>query len=340
MRKILITGGTGYIGSHTAVELLKKNYQVIIIDDLSNSKIKVLEGIEKITGKRAIFYQKDLKNKEEIEKVIKKEKPFSIIHFAAYKAVGESVAEPLKYYKNNLLSLVNLLELTIAYNIKNFVFSSSATVYGEAREFPITEKAEIKKPSNPYGNTKKIAEEILKDLSLVNKDFNVISLRYFNPIGAHKSALIGEYPSGIPANLVPYLTQTAIGKREELKVFGDDYKTPDGTCIRDYIYIVDLAKAHIKALERLENKENKNRFETFNLGTGTGNSVLELIKKFEKITGVKINYKIVNRREGDIAVCYADPSLANKELKWKAETNIEEALLSAWEWERKLKIKN
>jgi UDP-glucose 4-epimerase len=238
------------------------------------------------------------------------------------------------------LSLVNLLELTTAYNIKNFVFSSSATVYGEAREFPITEKAEIKKPSNPYGNTKKIAEEILKDLSLVNKDFNVISLRYFNPIGAHKSALIGEYPSGVPANLVPYLTQTAIGKREELKVFGDDYKTPDGTCIRDYIYIVDLAKAHIKALERLENKKNKNRFETFNLGTGTGNSVLELIKKFEKITGVKINYKIVNRREGDIAICYADPSLANKELKWKAETNIEEALLSAWEWERKLKIKN
>jgi UDP-glucose 4-epimerase len=336
MRKILITGGTGYIGSHTAVELLKKNYQVIIIDDLSNSKIKVLEGIEKITGKRAIFYQKDLKNKEEIEKVIKKEKPFSIIHFAAYKAVGESVAEPLKYYKNNLLSLVNLLELTTAYNIKNFVFSSSATVYGEAREFPITEKAEIKKPSNPYGNTKKIAEEILKDLSLVNKDFNVISLRYFNPIGAHKSALIGEYPSGVPANLVPYLTQTAIGKREELKVFGDDYKTPDGTCIRDYIYIVDLAKAHIKALERLENKKNKNRFETFNLGTGTGNSVLELIKKFEKITRVKINYKIVNRREGDIAICYADPSLANKELKWKAETNIEEALLSAWEWEKAL----
>jgi UDP-glucose 4-epimerase len=336
MRKILITGGTGYIGSHTAVELLKKNYQVIIIDDLSNSKIKVLEGIEKITGKRAIFYQKDLKNKEEIEKVIKKEKPFSIIHFAAYKAVGESVAEPLKYYKNNLLSLVNLLELTTAYNIKNFVFSSSATVYGEAREFPITEKAEIKKPSNPYGNTKKIAEEILKDLSLVNKDFNVISLRYFNPIGAHKSALIGEYPSGVPANLVPYLTQTAIGKREELKVFGDDYKTPDGTCVRDYIYIVDLAKAHIKALERLENKKNKNRFETFNLGTGTGNSVLELIKKFEKITRVKINYKIVNRREGDIAICYADPSLANKELKWKAETNIEEALLSAWEWEKAL----
>jgi UDP-glucose 4-epimerase len=336
MRKILITGGTGYIGSHTAVELLKKNYQVIIIDDLSNSKIEVLKGIEKITGKRAVFYQKDLKNKEEIEKIIKKEKPFSIIHFAAYKAVGESVAEPLKYYKNNLLSLVNLLELTTAYNIKNFVFSSSATVYGEAREFPITEKAEIKKPSNPYGNTKKIAEEILKDLSLVNKDFNVISLRYFNPIGAHKSALIGEYPSGIPANLVPYLTQTAIGKREELKVFGNDYKTPDGTCVRDYIYIVDLAKAHIKALERLENKENKNRFETFNLGTGTGNSVLELIKKFEKITGVKINYKIVNRREGDIAICYADPSLANKELKWKAETKIEEALLSAWEWEKAL----
>jgi UDP-glucose 4-epimerase len=336
MRKILITGGTGYIGSHTAVELLKKNYQVVIIDDLSNSKIEVLKGIEEISGKRAVFYQKDLKNKEEIGKVIKKEKPYSIIHFAAYKAVGESVAEPLKYYKNNLLSLVNLLELTTAYNIKNFVFSSSATVYGEAREFPITEKAEIKKPSNPYGNTKKIAEEILKDLSLVNKDFNVISLRYFNPIGAHKSALIGEYPSGIPANLVPYLTQTAIGKREELKVFGNDYKTPDGTCIRDYIYIVDLAKAHIKALERLENKKNKNRFETFNLGTGTGNSVLELIKKFEKITRVKINYKIVNRREGDIAICYADPSLANKELKWKAETNIEEALLSAWEWEKAL----
>ncbi len=337
---ILLTGGTGYIGSHTVVELMESGYEVIIADNLSNSNIGVLDGIKDIVGRKPHFEQVDLAEKYPTEKLFDKyPKIDSIIHFAALKAVGESVRLPLKYYHNNLNSLMNLLENMIGRKISNFIFSSSATVYGEPDILPVTEEAPVKQPGSPYGNTKKISEEILKDVQSVHSFINIISLRYFNPIGSHASALIGELPVGVPNNLVPFITQTAIGLRDELKVFGNDYNTPDGTAIRDYINVVDLAKAHVVALERLYEKKNKKAFEVFNLGTGNGSSVMEVIKAFESATGVKVKYKITERREGDVGKVYADAGLANRELGWKAKKTLEESLLTSWNWEKNLKLK-
>lgn len=339
MQQIIVTGGTGYIGSHTTVELLEKGYDVVIIDNLSNSRIEVLDSIEKITGKRPQFFNVDLCDKTALEKTIlsigEKSGEVSIIHFAAFKAVGESVEKPLVYYKNNLLSLINLLELSEKYHLNNFVFSSSCSVYGEPDYLPIDEKVELKKAASPYGNTKQICEEILRDFCKMNP-LKAIALRYFNPVGAHESALIGEYPLNPPSNLVPVITQTAIGKRPTMSVLGNDYDTPDGSCIRDYIHVVDIAKAHIVAIERMLKNKNKTNFEIFNLGTGQGNSVLEVINTFEKVSGQKLNYQIAPRREGDVANVYADTTLANKELGWKAEKNLEEMLTSAWKWEKQL----
>lgn len=333
--QILVTGGTGYIGSHTVVELMNAGFDVVIIDNLSNSSIEVLDGIEKITGKRPAFEQFDLVDQEKVNQFFVKYPGISsIIHFAAHKAVGESVNLPLKYYRNNLTSLLNLLEAMPVYGVTNFVFSSSCTVYGQPDKLPVTEEAPIKKAMSPYGNTKQIAEEIIQDAITAQSPIKAIALRYFNPIGAHESALIGELPLGVPNNLVPFITQTAIGIREQLKVFGDDYNTPDGSCIRDYINVVDLAKAHVVAIKRLIEGKNKKTFEVFNLGTGNGVSVLEIIKAFEKATGVKLNYKIVGRREGDIEQVWADTSFENNELGWKAEKSLEETLASAWNWEK------
>ncbi|CAL2059328.1 UDP-glucose 4-epimerase GalE [Tenacibaculum sp. 190524A05c] len=334
MKKILVTGGLGFIGSHTVVELQNAGFDVTIIDDLSNSKIEVLESIKEITGKLPEFYQIDLKVKKDVTDFFNNNNIDGIIHFAAFKAVGESVKKPLEYYENNIGSLVYLLQEMRDRSIDNFIFSSSCTVYGQADELPITEEAPIKKAESPYGNTKQIGEEIIRDTCKAN-GLNAISLRYFNPIGAHESAKIGELPLGVPQNLIPYVTQTAAGIREQLSVFGDDYNTPDGTAIRDYIHVVDLAKAHIAALQRLLQKENKNNFEFFNVGTGKGSSVLEIVTAFEKATNQKLNYKIAPRREGDITAAYADTNLANSELKWKTEKSIEEALQSAWEWQKK-----
>ena len=334
MKNILVTGGLGFIGSHTVVELQNAGFDVTIIDDLSNSKIEVLESIKEITGKLAEFHQIDLKVKKDVIDFFNNNNIDGIIHFAAFKAVGESVKKPLEYYENNIGSLVYLLQEMRDRSIDNFIFSSSCTVYGQADELPITEEAPIKKAESPYGNTKQIGEEIIRDTCKAN-GLNAISLRYFNPIGAHESAKIGELPLGVPQNLIPYVTQTAAGIREQLSVFGDDYNTPDGTAIRDYIHVVDLAKAHIAALQRLLQKENKNNFEFFNVGTGKGSSVLEIVTAFEKATNQKLNYKIAPRREGDITAAYADTNLANNELKWKTEKSIEEALKSAWEWQKK-----
>jgi len=335
-KQILVTGGTGYIGSHTCVELMNEGFEVVIADNLSNSDISVLDGIEKITGKRPFFENADLSDSAATSQLFDKYPEISaIIHFAAYKAVGESVNMPLRYYFNNLNSLINLLNNMNQRNITNIVFSSSCTVYGEPDSLPVTERAPIKPASSPYGNTKQICEEILRDTGVVNKDLQIIALRYFNPIGAHPSAHIGELPLGIPNNLVPFITQTAIGLREELNVFGNNYNTPDGSAIRDYINVVDLSKAHVIAIDRLLNKKNKKRFEVFNLGTGRGFSVLEVIKTFEKATGVKLKYKIVPRREGDVEKVFADTRYANAELGWKAEKNLDETLLSAWNWEKK-----
>lgn len=336
MKKIiLVTGGTGYIGSHTVVELIRKEFEVLVVDNLSNSKISVLDGIEKITGKRPMFECIDLTEKEKVNYIFDKYPGISsIIHFAALKAVGESVQMPLKYYHNNILSLINLLENMIRTGVSDFVFSSSCTVYGEPDELPVTESSPYKKASSPYGNTKQISEEILQDTIKENSLLKIISLRYFNPIGAHQSALIGELPIGVPNNLVPFITQTAIGLQDELKIYGDDYNTPDGSAIRDYINVVDLAKAHVVAIKRLSENLQKKQFEVFNLGTGRGLSVLEVISAFEKSTGQKVKYKIVGRREGDIECVYADTNYANKELGWKAEADIEETLLSAWNWEK------
>lgn len=337
---VLVTGGTGYIGSHTVVELMNEGYDVVIIDNLSNSDKSVLDGIAKITGRRPFFEQFDICDKKKVENFFSIYKKLdAIIHFAAYKAVGESVEKPLKYYQNNLVSLMNLLEGMSAFNISNIVFSSSATVYGQPDTLPADENAPIKKATSPYGNTKQIAEEIIQDVMNVHHDMNAISLRYFNPIGAHSSALIGELPLGVPDNLVPFITQTAIGIRDELKVFGDDYNTPDGTAIRDYINVVDLAKAHVLAIKRLLQQKNKKNFEVFNLGTGKGSSVMEIVKTFEKATGVKLNYKIFGRRAGDVESVYADTSLANSELGWKTEIALEETLLSAWNWEKYIRNK-
>ncbi len=332
---ILVTGGTGYIGSHTVVELLQKNYNVVIVDNLSNSEISVLENIEKITGKRPIFECFDLCEREKVDSFFQKYRNIeAIIHFAAYKAVGESTELPLKYYQNNLLSLINLLNAMLANQIFQLVFSSSCTVYGQPEMLPVTENAPIQRASSPYGNTKQICEEIIQDAINANSMLKCISLRYFNPIGAHFSAKIGELPRGVPNNLIPFITQTSLGVRESLKVFGDDYQTPDGSCIRDYIHVVDLAKAHIIALERMKNARNKNSYEYFNVGTGKGTSVFEIIETFEKVTKQTLNYKVVGRRAGDIEKIWADTSFANQELGWKTELSLEEALLSAWNWEK------
>ncbi len=335
--KILVTGGLGFIGSHTAVALQEKGYEVVIIDNLSNSNIAVLDGIEKITGQRPHFEQLDLREKAKVEDFFNRHNDIKgIIHFAASKAVGESVEKPLLYYENNIGSLVYLLQQMQSHNISNFIFSSSCTVYGEPDELPITEQAPIKPALSPYGNTKQIGEEIIKDTAKAYPEFKSIALRYFNPIGAHPSAHIGELPIGVPQNLIPFVTQTAVGIREQLSVFGDDYPTPDGTAIRDYIHVVDLAQSHVVALERLLDNRQKSNFEVFNIGTGRGTSVMEIINTFEKVNGVKLNYKIVGRREGDVIAVWADTNLAAKELGWKSQLTMEDALRDAWQWQLKL----
>lgn len=337
---ILVTGGTGYIGSHTVVELLEEGMEVVIIDNLSNSNLEVLDGIENISGKRPHFEKVDLRDRSSTFEVFEKYSGIeAIIHFAAFKAVGESVEKPLAYYENNLLSLIHLLEAMKKYGVPNLVFSSSCTVYGEPDSLPVTEEAPIKKANSPYGNTKQICEEILQDTIESSPDNGVISLRYFNPIGAHPSAKIGELPIGVPNNLVPFITQTAFGIREQLNVFGQDYNTPDGSAIRDYINVVDLARAHVVAIRRLLEQKQKSSFEVFNLGTGKGISVLEIIRAFENTTGQKLNYRMVDRREGDVEQVYADTAFANNELGWKAEKGIEETLLSAWNWEKYIRLK-
>jgi len=338
MPKILVTGGLGYIGSHTVVELHKQGFEVIIVDDLSNTSLDVLERVNKITNSSINYVNLDLKNIEATKIFISENNDIDgVIHFAASKAVGESVENPLKYYTNNLFSLTNLLnELKDLNKEINFIFSSSATVYGNPEIVPITESEPIKKAESPYGNTKLIGEEIIKDLVYSNSNFKAISLRYFNPIGAHSSAMIGELPIGVPQNLVPFITQTAIGLRKELTVFGNDYPTSDGSCLRDYIHVMDLAKAHIKSLYKLINNEDKSYYDTFNIGTGKGTSVLELIKCFENVTENKLNFKIGDRREGDVAECFADVSKANKILNWKSELSIKDSLLSSWNWEKNI----
>ena len=337
MKKVLVTGGLGYIGSHTVVELQNSGFEVVIIDNLSNSSLEVLDGIIQITGKTPLFEKIDLRQKSEVIQFFEKYQDISgIIHFAASKAVGESVENPLLYYENNLSTLIYLLQACNNYTIENFIFSSSCTVYGEPDKLPIDESAPIKNATSPYGNTKQISEEILNDSCKIS-NLKSIALRYFNPIGAHDSSKIGELPLGIPQNLVPFITQTAAGLRDQLSVFGDDYPTEDGSCIRDYIHVVDLAKAHVVALERLLKDRNSNQFETFNIGTGKGSSVLEVVHAFEKVTQQKLNYKIVNRREGDVISVYADTKKANDVLGWKAEKSMEESLLSSWNWEKKVR---
>lgn len=333
MKRILVTGGLGFIGSHTVVELQNEGFEVVIIDDLSNTSIGVLDKIAEISGTKPDFYQIDLRSKNDVKNFFDNNKVDGIIHFAAFKAVGESMHKPLDYYENNLGSLVYLLQEMRDRKLDNFIFSSSCTVYGQADELPITEKAPVKKAESVYGNTKQIGEEILKDASDAH-NLNIIALRYFNPIGAHPTIKIGELPLGVPQNLIPFITQTAAGMRAELSVFGDDYDTEDGTAVRDYIHVVDLAKAHIAALQRLINKNNKKAFEYFNVGTGKGSSVLEIIKGFENVNNLKLNYKIVGRREGDITAAFADTTIANKELNWKTEITLEEALESAWKWQQ------
>lgn len=340
MARILVTGGTGYIGSHTTVELMQQGYDVTIVDNLSNSSIDVLDGITAIVGKKPDFANIDCGNFMDLDHVFKQYPDIvGVIHFAASKAVGESVEKPLLYYRNNLGSLVTLLEVMRLHEVKNIVFSSSCTVYGQpdADHLPVDETAPIQKALSPYGNTKQINEEIINDEAHADKTLSATILRYFNPIGAHPSALIGELPNGVPQNLLPFITQTAIGMRPELKVFGDDYNTPDGSCIRDYIYVVDLAKAHVKAIDRMLNAKDRQQVEVFNLGTGTGLSVLTLINEFEAATGVKIPYTIVGRREGDIEQVWAAPEKANKILGWKADTPIRDVLASAWKWEKHIR---
>ena len=338
MKKILVTGGLGYIGSHVVVELQNNGFEVVIIDDLSNSSEDVLDGIYKISGIKPVFEKIDLKEKQSVVEFFKRYSDLDgIIHFAASKAVGESVDNPLKYYENNIHSLVYLLQEINKLASQKLIFSSSCTVYGQADELPITELAQIKEPESPYGNTKKIGEQIIKDTCKVNGSINTIALRYFNPIGAHESALIGELPIGTPQNLVPFVTQTGIGLREKLSVFGNDYPTPDGTCIRDYIHVVDLAKAHVVAMKRLLKEKNNENYEVYNIGTGKGSSVLEVVNTFEQVTGVTLNYSFAERRAGDIISAYADTAKANTVLGWKSELTLKEALLSAWEWEKKIR---
>lgn len=337
MEKVIVTGGTGYIGSHTVVELQNAGYEVLIIDNLSNSNVEVLNGIEAITGIRPQFENLDCLDYVGLDRLLSKEEGFeAIIHFAASKAVGESVEKPLQYYRNNLVSLMNLLEVMPLHGIKNIVFSSSCTVYGQPDQLPVGETAPIKPALSPYGNTKQICEEIIHDTLHANAGLRSILLRYFNPIGAHPSAQIGELPNGVPNNLIPFVTQTAMGLRKQLSVFGDDYNTPDGSCIRDYINVVDLAKAHVVAMKRMLEQKSANRLEVFNLGTGTGLSVLEIIRKFQEVNQVEVPYKIVSRRDGDIEQVWANPDKANTVLGWTAQVSVEETLRSAWEWEQHL----
>ncbi|WP_316768666.1 UDP-glucose 4-epimerase GalE [Pedobacter frigiditerrae] len=335
MAKILVTGGAGYIGSHTVVELFNAGYEVVVVDDFSNSDPKMLDQIEKISGKRPEFAELDLCNEQAVNSFVSQHKDIDgVIHFAAFKAVGESVQQPLKYYRNNFYSLINIIT---AFNSKiKLVFSSSCTVYGQPDSLPVTEFAAVKKAESPYGNTKQIAEEILQETCAVTPDLKVIALRYFNPVGAHKSALIGELPIGVPQNLIPFITQSAIGKRGAITVFGSDYNTPDGSAIRDYVHVVDLAKAHVAAIKKLETQSVDN-YEVYNIGTGKGSSVLEIINAFEKSTGEKLNYVIGARREGDVEQTYGDVEKSNKELNWKAELGIEEMMSSAWNWEKYLR---
>lgn len=336
MAKILVTGGTGFIGSHTVVELYAAGYDVIIVDDFSNSNPKILNQLETITGRKPEFVELDLCDEAKVKNFVAANTDITgVIHFAAFKAVGESVQKPLKYYRNNFYSLLNLL---FAFNSKiDFVFSSSCTVYGQPDQLPVTESAPVKRAESPYGNTKQIAEEMLTEACAVSPELFVTSLRYFNPVGAHESALIGELPIGVPQNLVPFITQSAIGKRGPITVYGDDYNTPDGSAIRDYIHVVDLAKAHVAAIKRLESKAASSNYEVFNLGTGKGSSVLEIIQAFEASTGEKLNYQIGPRREGDIEQVYGDVNKAVQDLGWKAELGINEMMRSAWNWEKYLK---
>jgi UDP-glucose 4-epimerase len=336
--KILVTGGAGYIGSHTAVELMASGYEVVVVDNFANSEPFVIDRIREISGKSFTFAEIDLSDANQVSDFFKEHTDIDgIIHFAADKAVGESVENPLKYYRNNLGSLVCILQSMVDQGIKNLVFSSSCTVYGQPEKLPVDESAPIKKAESPYANTKQISEEIISDSVKAHDSLQTIALRYFNPIGAHESGLIGELPRGVPNNLVPFVTQTAYGLRNELKVFGDDYNTPDGSCIRDYIHVVDLARAHVVAVDRLIENKNKQRFEWFNLGTGRGASVLEVVKAFETVTGVSLNYSIVGRRQGDVEQVWADTTLANEELGWKSELSLEEALASAWKWEQSIR---
>ncbi|MEM6516381.1 MAG: UDP-glucose 4-epimerase GalE [Bacteroidota bacterium] len=338
MKKILVTGGLGFIGSHTVVELQNEGFEVVIIDDLSNSSESVLEGIASITNSLPVFEKLDLKDKSKVFDFFNKHSDIEgVIHFAASKAVGESVEKPLHYYENNINTLVYVLQNIVGLETSNFIFSSSCTVYGQVNEMPITESAPVKPAESPYGNTKQIGEEIIKDTCKVEKDLNAIALRYFNPIGAHPSAKIGELPIGVPQNLVPFITQTAAGLRERLSVFGDDYPTPDGTCIRDYIHVVDLAKAHVIALQRLIEGKNQSNFETFNVGTGVGSSVLEVVKSFERVSGQLLSHRIAPRRPGDVISAYANTDKANKILGWKAISTLDEAIRSAWDWEKSIR---
>ena len=338
MSKVIVTGGCGYIGSHTVIVLIDQGYKVVIFDDFSNSSKDTLNRITKITGIKPIFEKVDLKNKTEAIKAFKQHKDArAVIHFAAFKAVKESISNPLSYYENNLFSLINVLNAQESVNIKNFIFSSSATVYGMPESFPMTENSPVKRPFSPYGNTKKIAEEVLEDYTIANTKLSVISLRYFNPIGAHDSGHIGELPSGIPNNLMPYITQTAAGLRDKLWVFGDDYPTKDGTAVRDYIHVVDLAEAHLAALQYQMKNQQKANYEIYNLGTGKGYSVLEVIKSFELVNNLRLNYEITNRREGDVAVMYASTELAKQILGWSAKRDLKRMVASAWKWEQNLR---
>jgi UDP-glucose 4-epimerase len=340
-KKVLVTGGTGYIGSHTAVELIADGFEVVIIDNLYNSDVTVLDGIKTITGVMPKFYDHDICDRSKLNEVfIAEGRIDAIVHFAAYKAVGESVHKPLDYYRNNLVSLMNLLDMMAQHGTPALVFSSSCTVYGQPETLPVTETTPVRDAASPYGYTKQAGEIIIRDTMAASKTQRAISLRYFNPIGAHPTAYIGELPRGVPENLVPFITQTAIGLRDELRVFGNDYDTPDGSCIRDYLHVVDLAKAHVVALKRLIEERNKENYEVFNLGSGAGVSVLEAIAAFERATGEKVKYTIAPRREGDIEKIWADPSLANRELNWKTEITLDEAMETAWRWEKKIRNKS
>jgi len=336
--KILVTGGLGFIGSHTVVELQAKGFEVLIIDNLSNSFLTVLDGIEKISGKRPFFEQLELRDKSAVFSFFEVHQDISgVIHFAASKAVGESVENPLLYYENNINTLVYVLEALEKHQISNFIFSSSCTVYGQADELPITENSPVKIAESPYGNTKQIGEEIIQDTCKISQQLKAIALRYFNPIGAHPSAELGELPIGVPQNLVPFITQTGIGIRKELSVFGNDYPTIDGTCIRDYIHVVDLAKAHVVAIERLLGNTNIDNYETYNIGTGKGSTVLEVIQSFERVSNISLNYKIAPRRVGDVISAYADTTKVTSSLGWKADSTLDDAMRSAWNWEKKIK---